>query len=124
MEKYCLECGIQILGRSDKKFCCDQCRTTYNNRQNSETNNLVRRINYTLKKNRKILAVLNPQGKARVSRKHLLDLGFDFNFYTNIYVTKAGNTYYFCYEQGYLPVDDEYLALVVRKDFVVKDKVC
>ena len=30
----CLECGEKIIGRSDKKFCNDACRNSYNNKQN------------------------------------------------------------------------------------------
>ncbi|MGK7393989.1 MAG: hypothetical protein ACNS62_05435 [Candidatus Cyclobacteriaceae bacterium M3_2C_046] len=121
MEKICLECGCQIWGRSDKKFCGDQCRTTYNNRQNNESNQLVRKINYTLKKNRKILATLKPYGKSKIPRRRLIDLGFDFNYHTNIFTTKGGNTYYFCYDHGYLEVNQELVAVVIRKDFVVRD---
>jgi|GEM_PF-5839339 len=28
----CKECGEPFGGRSDKVFCCDSCRTAYNNR--------------------------------------------------------------------------------------------
>ncbi|MCI1778409.1 MAG: DUF2116 family Zn-ribbon domain-containing protein [Bacteroidales bacterium] len=31
-EKYCPVCGERIYGRSDKKFCSDECRTFYNRR--------------------------------------------------------------------------------------------
>jgi len=30
-EKRCPVCGKTIIGRSDKIFCCDDCRTYYNN---------------------------------------------------------------------------------------------
>jgi Uncharacterized protein containing a Zn-ribbon (DUF2116). len=29
--KYCPVCGNKIVGRSDKKFCTDKCRTFYHN---------------------------------------------------------------------------------------------
>jgi hypothetical protein len=29
--KTCLQCGTELRGRIDKKFCDDQCRTAYNN---------------------------------------------------------------------------------------------
>ncbi len=45
-------------------------------------------------------------------------MGFNFNYYTNIFSTKSGNCYYFCYDQGYLAIDDEYYALVHRMDYV------
>lgn len=117
MEKQCLECGANLLGRSDKKFCSDQCRTSYHNRLKQDTNSLVKKIGYTLKKNRRILSELNPNGKSKVHKKTLQELGFNFNYFTNVYKTQKGNIYYFCFEHGYLPIDDGYFALVTNKQF-------
>ena len=42
MEKRnCLECGDPYDGRKDKKFCCDQCRTSYFNKQNTDFNRFI-----------------------------------------------------------------------------------
>lgn len=113
--KVCLECGDKLLGRADKKFCSDQCRNAHNNRQNSDVNNTVRNINNALRKNRRILDQLTPTDKTKIQRDKLVRAGFNFNYYTNIYETKTGTTYYFCYEMGYLPlVNDE--VLIVRRD--------
>lgn len=110
--KKCLDCGEELIGRSDKKFCNDLCRNSYNNKLNQDKNNLVRNINNILRRNRRILAELTPQGKAKVPKEKLILKGFNFNFYTSTYTTKTGNTYYFCYEYGYLHLEDDYLALV------------
>ena len=118
MEKFCLNCGEKVIGRSDKKFCSDQCRSAYYNQNNQEENSFVRGVVNILKKNRRILAALNPNGKARVRQSELLQQGFDFKYVTNIYKTKTGNEYFFCFDQGYLKIDDEYYALVVRQEFV------
>ena len=115
--KACLECGDPIKGRADKKFCSDQCRVAYNNRLNSDDTNYVRNVNYTLRKNRRILIELNTTGKTKVSREKLIRNGFDFGYYTNTYKTKDGAIYYYCYEQGYLPIEKEYYLLVVKQDF-------
>lgn len=114
----CPVCGDEIVGRIDKKFCSDQCRSTFNNSTNKDTNNYVRRVNHILRKNRKILADLNPEGKTKVSRQTLHDRGFNFNYYTNTYRTKNGNLYFFCYDQGYLPVENQWYALVEKQDYV------
>ena len=44
--------------------------------------------------------------------------GFNFNYTTNTYTTRAGKTYHFCYEQGYLPTGNDYFALVIRKEYL------
>lgn len=35
-EKRCPVCGKKITGRTDKIFCCDDCRIFYNNKKNRE----------------------------------------------------------------------------------------
>lgn len=119
MEKSkCMECGFEIIGRSDKKFCSDQCRNTYNNRKKQDSNNFVRNVNGILRKNRRILEELNPTGKTKVNFQKLKDKGFNFDYYTNTYKTKAGKVYYYCYEFGYLPIEDDFYFLVMKQDYV------
>lgn len=115
----CPECGDEIIGRADKKFCSDQCRNTYNNKLNSDASNTVRNINNILRKNRRILQELNKQsGKTMVPKDTLLSNGFNFTYHTHNYTTKKGDIYYFCYEQGYLYLEDKELYLLVEN----KDK--
>lgn len=114
MEKACLECNEKIVGRTDKKFCSDYCRNAYNNNLNKDSKNLLRNINNRLRKNYRILEELNPSDKTKTSKSKLLIKGFDFNYFTSIYTTKNGNVYFFVYDQGYLPLEDDYYALVKR----------
>ena len=115
MEKQCLECGEKIIGRIDKKFCSDACRNAYNNRINKDSKNLIRNTNNRLRKNYRILESFNPEQKTTASRAKLIEAGFDFNYFTSIYTTKSGKVYYFVYDQGYLPLEGEYYALVKRE---------
>ncbi len=78
----------------------------------------MRNINNTLRKNRRILMEANPEGKSKVSRDQLARKGFKFDYFTNQYHTKNGHTYYFCYDQGYLPLDNDWYALVRRKEYI------
>jgi len=114
-KKKCLECGVPIIGRADKKFCSDYCRNAYNNRVNKDSKNLIRNVNNRLKKNHKILSTLNSTGKTKVTRTKLYDKGFDFNFFTSIYKTKTGNVYYYIYDQGYLSLDNDLFLLIKRE---------
>ncbi|MCK9616569.1 MAG: hypothetical protein M0R21_01900 [Lentimicrobiaceae bacterium] len=114
-DRKCLDCGEPLLGRIDKKFCNDLCRNNYNNRSKSESNNLIRRINEVLRKNRRILAELNPEEKTTVHKDKLLHRGFNFSYFTSIYTTKNGHVYHFCYEYGYSPIENDYFLLVIRK---------
>lgn len=117
-ERKCLECESQLYGRKDQKFCSDYCRNTYNNRLNEDSNKQVRRINNILRKNRRILSKLNPKGKKTVEGIVLAEEGFNFHYYTNIYTTKKGSQYFFCYDQGYIKIDDDQYMLVHKQDYV------
>ncbi len=116
MAKKCLECNEVFQGRSDKKFCSDMCRNAFNNKVKSNDVNLVRNINNALRKNRRILQELNPTGKSKASRSKLLEKGFDFNYFTNIYTTQKGARYFFCYDYGYLSIENDYFILVLRQE--------
>ena len=112
MKKDSLECQEPLLGRIDKKFCSDYCRNSFNNRINKDNKNLIRNINNRLRRNNKLLSDLNLTGKTKVTRTKLLDGNFDFNYVTSVYTTKTGNTYFYVYDQGYLPLDNDYYLLI------------
>ena len=117
-KKYCRECKEEILGRRDKQYCSDYCRAQHFHHYNRDTSNYIRRVNYTIRKNRSILSELNPKGKAKAHRLKLVDAGLNFDYFTNVYRTKSGKVYYFCYDQGYVSLGEDYYALVVKEDYV------
>jgi len=108
----CLFCGERIIGRTDKKFCDSECRNSYNNKIKRESEKLIIKTNSTLRKNRTILKQFNPEGKTTIRTEYLLKLGFDFRYHTHTYTTKNNNEYHFCYEYGYLNLDDEKTLIV------------
>jgi predicted nucleic acid-binding Zn ribbon protein len=116
--KKCPECGDPIKGRTDKKFCSDMCRNSYNNRQNSDVNNYVRNVNNILRKNRRIIENLIPKENelTKTTKNKLIEKGFHFGYHTNSHTTQKGDTYYFCYEFGFLPLENDYYLLVKRKE--------
>ncbi|MCK9481251.1 MAG: hypothetical protein M0R38_05750 [Bacteroidia bacterium] len=118
MEKTCLQCHKPLRGRIDKKFCDDSCRNNYNNRLHSEQNNVIRKINNYLKKNRAILAQLLPENEdfIKVKRDKLLNGGFRFEYHTHTYVTQKQQTYLYCYEYGYLPLEQDMMLIVKRNE--------
>jgi hypothetical protein len=120
MEAKCLECGERIFGRSDKKFCNAQCRNTYNNRMKNTSEKYILETNRILRKNRSILKQLNPTGKSTVRREYLVLAGFDFEHFTRIYRTDRGNTYYMCYEFGYMHLENEKVLIINQQAYMFK----
>ncbi|MEP6949535.1 MAG: hypothetical protein ABI863_09695 [Ginsengibacter sp.] len=116
--RLCLNCHKPVKGRTDKKFCDDYCRNNYNNQLKSNTINLVRNINNALGKNRRILENLFIMGEemAKTTRDKLLQKGFQFKYITHTYTNKKGNTYFFCYDIGYLPLESDWYLLVKQKE--------
>jgi hypothetical protein len=116
--RLCLSCNKPVKGRTDKKFCDDYCRNNYNNQLKSGSSNLIRNINNALVKNRRILEEIFPGNEeiAKVTREKLLQKGFQFRYITHLYTNKKGNTYFFCYDVGYLPLENEWYLVVKRKE--------
>jgi len=120
MKKMCPTCSEPVIGRTDKKFCSDQCRNDFNNRVKRKTEANIININKKLRKNRKILSQLNPQGKTTVRKFILEKLDFDFNYHTHLYTTENGNTYFFCYEFGYMVIENDIKVLIVNEQKYMK----
>ena len=118
MERKCKNCESKLLGRVDQKFCSAQCRSDFNNRLNGKDNNLIRRIDGILRKNKRIMESLNPDGRMKIHRSKLIEMGFDFNYFTNTYKTKNGTTFYFCYDLGYQYLCEDFYFIIERQEYL------
>jgi len=114
MERECLDCGTILRGRSDKKFCDDQCRSHYNNQIKAGMQSAMKPVNAILRKNHAILSRLCPQHKTRIKKDDLLKNGFNPDYHTHLHHTQNGNTYYFCYEYGVLRLEGDVFLVVKR----------
>ncbi len=110
----CMSCGKVIKGRSDKKFCDDFCRNSFNNDLKSDSNNYVRNINNALRKNRRILEDYLAAGHemVKITKDKMLQQGFQFKYSTHTYTNNKGNIYYFCYDYGYLALENGWYLVV------------
>jgi len=105
--RICQQCGSQLRGRTDKKYCNERCRAKsgYSLRIQQVTDP-VRLIDARLKQNRNVLSSLLSQGIHQVSKAQLLSGGFDFAFYTSIRCECPECLSIYCYDFGYSVVDD------------------
>lgn len=119
-KKRCLQCESSFGGRIDKKFCSDQCRANYNNLNRSEHERLIKSVNSVLRKNRTILKMLNPVGMSTIRKEYLNEQGFNFKYFTSIYTTTEGRVYYFCYDLGYMLLDESKIRIVEYQKYMKK----
>ena len=115
--RLCATCNKTLRGRTDKKFCDDFCRNTFNNQLRSTHNNVIRNINNALRKNRRILEEMLQEKDCFIKTKmeKLLYKGFQQQYVTHTYTNQKGKTYYFCYDYGYMPLDNSSLLIVKHK---------
>ena len=116
MEKLCLDCNETLRGRSDKKFCDDQCRSNFNNRMKAGQQCCIRPVNSILRKNHSVLSKICIGEKIRIKKDVLLRNGFNPDYHTHLHQAQNGNTYFFCYDYGFLPLSNEEMLLVKRKE--------
>jgi predicted nucleic acid-binding Zn ribbon protein len=118
VERKCLDCDAILRGRTDKKFCSDQCRNNYNNRLKRASNNFVRNIHGMLRKNRRILSDLYTEGKIKIHRDALMAMGYNFNFFTHVMESSGGVKYHYCFEFGYCERGDDFLELKINSQYI------
>ncbi len=97
----CPVCNTPIIGRSDKKYCSDQCRSESNNQRRNVAEKRIIVTNKKLRRNRTILKTLCPVGKSTVRKTVLVEMEYDFSVFTSLYMPKSGNLYYLCYDYGF-----------------------
>ena len=97
----CLECGdIIMYGRSDKRFCCDDCKTKYHNAMANKSRTYRTRVHKLIARNYDILNSLVSEGRETADVAELLLLGFTPGVMTSCH--RAGrHDVYGCYDIMY-----------------------
>ena len=109
-------CDRLVLGRSDKKYCCDGCRSAhYNDTKQEKKSDLYTSIPKFQKNNREILREIFDKngGKAIVSKSYLIGIGFNFMYHTHFKLTYE-RKFLQCFYDYAIRVIDDYLVEVCR----------
>lgn len=117
-KKVCLDCEQPIQGRSDKKFCDDNCRTNFHNQQKQQEEKTLRQINSILKRNRTILLRLSAGNDAVVPIKSLREANFNFHFCTHQQQINQQN-WPVIYDMAYATQEDE--KVMIKR--IVSEKI-
>ena len=114
MEK-CIQCGIEILGRSDKKFCSAVCKNNFNNKLRKLTIKETAIVDAYLHGNREILMhVMGSHKKIQIDKLQLSKVRFKFEYHTGHYINKEAKTYWQVYDFAWMEFSDQKI-LIVRK---------
>lgn len=98
----CEECGKEIHGRSDKRFCDDTCRNNFNRKKRQAEQVPIREsaleIIRTIKNNYQLLKTKDQPPDIMISMplKNLLEKGFNPNYFTSIR-EEDSELYRFCF---------------------------
>lgn len=122
LKRLCHFCEKPLEGRADQRFCNDDCRSAARRlrkkREKWDEPYYIPRIHRILQRNHQIIEnQLRHENPATVSKSLLLELGFDFRFFTSNLQTRNG-TYHFCYAFGWKSLDNGKILLVENFDQV------
>lgn len=98
----CLECGDKIMyGRTDKKFCCEECRMKHFYTSSKATRMFKRKVLTMLSRNYTILDGLLNSGKDSADLMDLVTMGFSPGIVTSH--TRTGkHDVYNCFDIKYI----------------------
>ena len=115
--RQCPVCGTRFEGRTDKRYCSDQCRVTHNRHHQRQAEAPLLEVLSILRHNRTVLKSLCPGKKAQVSREKLEALRFNPEVFSSIHVN-AYHTYFFCGDFGFQPFQagGKDMALIIRRE--------
>ena len=116
MNAGCKYCDRELKGRSDKRFCDSSCRSAYHNANKKVYDPLIKEVNKRLLRNRHILKLFHQHGSRKCSMRVLKFNGFDFELHTSIVAAEHNKLAYYCYDLGYIPVDEEHCILIEQKE--------
>ena len=98
----CLECGDRIrYGRTDKKFCCEECRTRHNNRQAKGSRTFRRKVLKQLDHNYEILESVMNHGLTSADMTDLMSMGFSPALVTSCRRLRS-RMEYACFDSKYI----------------------
>jgi len=107
----CAECGSAITsGRTDKKFCCDSCRNTYNNRNKRIYQHYKLKVDNCLIRNHKLLDNLIRLGITEISMADFINMGFNPSFITS-FKRSGCHMECCCYDISFILMDSKIIGI-------------
>lgn len=109
----CPVCEIELVGRTDKKYCSLKCKSAHQYQKRKSEEDLYYKIDKQLKVNRKLLKSYNKSGLSTIRKEKLTAEGFDSKYFTHYWKNPKGQVYLFCYEFGFLDLKEKGKYLLI-----------
>jgi hypothetical protein len=98
----CLECGDKIrYGRSDKKFCCEDCKTRHYNNLAKGSRAYRRRVISRLSRNYQVLERILRSGESSAEIMDMIAAGFSPDSVTGYHKSRSRSDEYWCFDIKY-----------------------
>ncbi len=116
MARACLNCGIKLQGRADKKYCSLSCKNAFNATQRRQTRSVTRDVDRILHRNHEILQTImgEKRKKMMIARLELTKMGFHFDYLTGIYTNRQGKTYHNVYDFAWMEFSNQEILIIKR----------
>lgn len=106
----CIHCSEECKGRSDKKFCSDDCRSAYHNKQRTQISDYGKNILRQLKINRSVLLNMSKKSQYSLDMVSLHRMGFNEEYFTSKYKQDSSEVYE-CIDISYIQNHDSITIL-------------
>jgi len=115
--KKCKICKNEFLGRADKMFCSDSCKSTYHRKLRRVTKSATLDIDEILHRNRSILLeILGKNGvQKKVKRLVLVKKKFQFKYSTHFHINSQDKMYHHVYDFAWMEFSNDEILIVKRK---------
>ncbi len=117
MYTHCRICKSKLIGRSDKQFCSQKCKSHYHRRLRAVTKNATRRIDNILHRNRSILLeIMGKNTSQKTISSHELDRRkFNMRYMTGFYENAQGKRYHVVYDFAWMAFSNGKILIIKRK---------
>lgn len=119
-ERKCPVCEASVKGREDKVFCSINCKSIYQYEKRKKYETFYFEVDRQLKTNRKLLKKYNRAGMTSLRREILDEEGFNPKFFTHYWKNKKGDVYLFCYDYGFLKINEVFNGVKKSKYLIVE----
>ena len=114
--KFCLNCGLPVFGRADKKYCDDYCRNDFHNSQAVTNSKLTRSSHKKLRRNYEILIGVIDAGVCEIAKDELLVYGFNIKAMTELDLREDGTMLYGIYDIQYFEKANRMIEVYRKSD--------